>query len=231
MQCFMMVMYVWVARLLHSNNMKKINLKKFTLRIFQHLPETEMRITIPTLFTLSRIVVIPIIIGAMVTGSWGCAFFFFVFACLTDVVDGLLARYLNEKTFLGACLDPIADKLLLISCFFTLAFISTPLFSVPRWFVFFVVAKEIIQIAGAIIIYAIRGHLNVQPTILGKTTTCIQMVFIIWLFACYFLCWVPIKTYYTMLGIMIFFISATFVQYARIGLRMVSLPFVARRAK
>jgi cardiolipin synthase len=202
--------------------MKKINLKKFTLHIFQHLPETEMRITIPTLFTLARIIVVPVIVGAMVMGWWGCAFFFFVFACLTDVIDGLLARFLNEKTFLGACLDPIADKLLLISCFFTLAFVSTPLFSVPRWFVFFVISKEMIQLAGASIVYAIRGHLNVQPTILGKTTTCIQMIFIMWLFACYFFCWVPMKTYYTMLGIMILFIGGSFMQYAHIGLRMVN---------
>jgi cardiolipin synthase len=203
--------------------MKKINLKKFTLRIFQHLPDTEKRITIPTLCTLSRIIVIPVIVGSMIMGCWGCAFFFFVFACLTDVIDGLLARYLNEKTFLGACLDPIADKLLLISCFFTLAFVSTPLFSVPRWFVLFVVSKEVIQIAGACIIYYSRGYLNVQPTVLGKTTTFIQMIFIIWLFACYFFCWMPIKTYYTMLGIMIFFISGSFIQYTRIGLRALNL--------
>jgi cardiolipin synthase (CMP-forming) len=203
--------------------MKKINLKKFTLRIFQHLPATEMRITIPTLFTLSRIIVIPIIVVSMVLSWWGCAFFFFVFACLTDVIDGLLARFLNEKTFLGACLDPIADKLLLISCFFTLAFVSTPLFSVPRWFVFFVISKEMIQVAGAALIYYTRGYLNVQPTVLGKTTTFIQMIFIIWLFACYFFCWVPIKTYYTMLGIMVFFIGGSFIQYAYIGLRSLNL--------
>lgn len=203
--------------------MKKINLKKFTLRIFQHLPETEKRITIPTIFTLLRIILIPVIVGAMITGSWGYAFLFFVFACLTDVIDGLLARFLNEKTFLGACLDPVADKLLLISCFFTLAFVSTPLFSIPRWFVFFVISKEAIQLTGASIIYYTRGYLNVQPTILGKTTTLIQMTFIIWLFACYFFCWVPLKTYYTMLGIMIFFISATFVQYAHIGLQSFNL--------
>ena len=200
--------------------MKKINLAKFTLRIFRHLPDAEKRITIPTLFTLLRIVLVPIIIGSMIVGWWGFAFFFFVFACSTDVIDGLLARLLNEKTFLGACLDPIADKLLLISCFFTLAFISTPLFSIPRWFVLFVVSKEMIQITGAFIVYRVRGHLDVQPTLLGKTTTFIQMIFIMWLFACYFFCWVPIKTYYTMLGIMILFIGASFGQYVRIGLRM-----------
>lgn len=199
--------------------MKKINLRKFTLRIFSHLPDAEKRITIPTLFTIARIVVVPIIVGAMIAHLWGIAFFFFVFACLTDLIDGFLARVLNEKTFLGACLDPVADKLLLLSCFFTLAFISTPLFSIPRWFVLFVVSKEVIQIAGALIIYYIRGHLDVRPTLLGKTTTCIQMIFIMWLFACYFFCWVPIKTYYVMLGIMTIFIGASFMQYARIGIR------------
>src|SRR5690349_20790870 len=118
--------------------MKKINLTKFTLRIFRRLPEAEKRITIPTLFTILRIVLVPIIVGAMVAGWWGCAFLFFVVACLTDVIDGLLARLLNEKTLFGAFLDPIADKLLLISCFFTLAFVTTPLFLIPRWFVLFV---------------------------------------------------------------------------------------------
>lgn len=203
--------------------MKKINLAKFTLRIFRRLPDAEKRITIPTMFTLLRILLVPIILIAMVAGCWGYAFFFFVIACFTDVIDGLLARLLNEKTFLGACLDPIADKLLLISCFFTLAFVTTPLFSVPRWFVLFVVSKEMIQIIGAVIIYRLRGHLDVQPTLLGKTTTCIQMVFIMWLFACYFFGWIATKTYYTMLGVMIFFISASFAQYVRIGLRMINL--------
>ena len=200
--------------------MKKINLKKFKLSIFKQVPDAEKRITIPTLFTLSRIMVVPAIIGSMIVGCWGCAFFFFVFACLTDVIDGFLARILNEKTFLGACLDPIADKLLLTSCFFALAFVSTPLFVIPRWFVLFVVSKELIQVIAACVIYRIRGHLNVQPTILGKMTTCIQMIFIMWLFACYFFCWMPIKTYYTMLGIMMILITASFVQYARIGLRI-----------
>ena len=201
--------------------MKKINLSQFTLRIFRHLPDAEKRITIPTTFTLLRIILVPFIVGVMIVGCWGYAFFFFVFACFTDIIDGLLARLLNEKTFLGACLDPIADKFLLISCFFTLAFISTPLFLIPQWFVFFVMSKEMILVVGSFIMYRLYGHLDVQPTLLGKTTTCIQMIFIMWLFACYFFCWLPINTYYTMLGIMMFFIGASFIQYVRIALRMI----------
>jgi cardiolipin synthase (CMP-forming) len=203
--------------------MKKINLAQFTFNIFKYLPDAEKRVTIPTIFTILRIILVPIVVVFMVVGFWGYAFFFFVFACLTDVIDGLLARLLNEKTFLGACLDPIADKLLITSCFFTLAFVSTQLFSIPRWFVWCVVSKEIIQVIGAFIIYYVRGHLDVQPTLLGKVTTCIQMIFIMWLFACYFFCWMPIKTYYTMLSVMIFFISASFAQYVRIGLRTIKM--------
>lgn len=198
--------------------MKKINLSRFTLKIFNTLPASEKRITIATLFTIIRIFLVPIIVLAMISNVWSIAFFFFVFACITDLIDGFLARLLHEKTFLGAFLDPIADKLLLVSCFATLAFISTPLFSVPYWFVCFVIGKEMIQSIGAIIIYCQCGYLDIQPTFLGKTTTALQMIFIIWLFSCYFFYWVPIKTYYTMLSLMIILISASFIQYAYIGL-------------
>lgn len=202
--------------------MIKVNLSRFTLRVFNHLPTAEKRITLPTLFTIARIAIVPLVIVAMINAWWASAFFFFVFACLTDLIDGFLARLLNEKTFLGAFLDPIADKLLLISCFFTLAFISTPLFSVPRLFVFFVISKELLQLVGAVIVYCARGYLNIQPTLLGKLTTSIQMFFIVWLFSCYFLCWIPIKTYYVMLFTMICFIGASFIQYVNIGLHILT---------
>ena len=179
-------------------------------------------LTIPTLFTLARIAMIPFIVIAMIQQAWGMAFFLFVCACLTDFIDGFLARLLNQKTFLGACLDPIADKLLLLSCFATLAFIQTPLCAIPHWFVLFVISREFLQIAGAIIIYCIKGHCDIQPTLLGKTTACMQMIFIMWLFFCYFFCWLPIKTYYGMLGVVILLIGASFVQYASIGLSMIT---------
>jgi cardiolipin synthase len=199
---------------------KKINLSRFTLRIFNRLPAREMRITVPTLFTIARIAVTPIIVAAMIKSWWGTALLFFTFACLTDLIDGFLARALNVKTFLGACLDPIADKLLLIACFSTLAFVSTPVFAIPQAFVFFIMGKELLQLSGAGIIYWLQGHLDVKPTMLGKTTTCIQMLFIMWLFACYFFCWVPIKTYYVMLSILVIFMSVSLMQYIKIGVRM-----------
>ncbi len=178
----------------------------------------ETVITVPTWFTIVRIVLVPCIVWAMVGQQWGMAFGLFIAASLTDAVDGTLARLTGQQSFLGACLDPLADKFLLLSVFFTLAFVQSPLFAIPLWFVRTVLAKEIVQIGGAAAIFALRGDLTVQPTLLGKLTTVVQMSFIAWLFACYFFHWLPVKTYYTMLGLMLALVGASFVQYAQMGL-------------
>ena len=197
----------------------RIKRPRLTFAFLKRLPSHETRMTVATMVTLARIALVPVIVGSMVIGQWGTAFSFFVVAALTDLFDGLLARWNDEKTFLGACLDPIADKILLVSCFFTLGFVQSPLFSIPLWFVALVVCKEVLQITGSILFYYNRGYLDVQPTMLGKSTTVYQMGFIVWLFACYFFHWVPTKTYYVMLSTMVGLICASFVQYALIGLR------------
>ncbi|HEB41618.1 MAG TPA: CDP-alcohol phosphatidyltransferase family protein [Candidatus Dependentiae bacterium] len=199
--------------------MKRINLRKFNIRLLTRLSAQEKRITIATLFTITRLVLTPFIVGAMVSGYWGIAFLLFVFAALTDVIDGALAQLCEQKTFLGACLDPIADKILLLSCFATLAFIDTPLFTIPRWFVLFILGKEVLQVGGAIVLYNMKGHLDVRPTLLGKLTMVAQVCFIIWLFACYFFHWMPIKTYYTMLSVLLILVFAALAQYVVIGMK------------
>ncbi|MCK5633268.1 CDP-alcohol phosphatidyltransferase family protein [bacterium] len=193
-------------------------MKKFSFRLLSSLPPEEKKITISTLFTIGRIVLTPFIVVAMIFGSWGAAFWLFVVSSSFDIVDGNLARILNQQTFLGACLDPIADKILLISCFATLAFVQSPLFSVPLWFVLLVLFKELIVFTGALTIYCKKGHLEVRPTILGKATTVAQVWFIIWLFACYFFGWMPIKTYYTALGLLFTLVVLSLFQYVRLGL-------------
>lgn len=186
---------------------------------FPALPAHEMRLTIPTLLTLARIVLAFFVIQAMITHYWGTAFVIFLSAAFTDILDGGLARFWNEKTFLGACLDPIADKILVLAIFFTLAFVQSPLFHIPLWFVWVVFIKELILIVGSCAIYYKTGSLEINPTWLGKTTMFIQIAFITWLFACYFFKWVPIKTYYTMLGVVILCAIASLLHYLWIGLR------------
>lgn len=192
---------------------------KLSFSFLKKLPDHEKKITLSTLLTLVRIALTPFIVASMIAHHWGIACTLFCIAACTDILDGNIARWLNEKTFLGACLDPIADKFLVLSCFFTLAFVQSPLFSIPLWFVWLVLCKELILIGGAIILYNIKGHIEMQPTVLGKTTTVMQMGFIIWLFACYFFSWIPVKTYYCMLGIVIVLVFSSLLHYIFIGIK------------
>ena len=178
-----------------------------------------MKITIPTFFTLIRIALVPVIILSMCQQDWGAAFLLFLTAASTDVIDGALARFWDEKTFLGACLDPIADKFLVLSIFCTLAFVQSPLFAIPLWFVLVVFIKELILISGSLWVYMLTGSVEITPTWLGKATMLIQVSFIAWLFACYFFHWVPIKTYYTMLGVVIVCAGASLLHYLLLGVR------------
>ena len=192
-------------------------MKKFSFQFFKNLPAREKKITVSTMLTIARFILIPFISWAMIDNHWHLAFIFFIVAALTDVLDGWIARRFNQRTFLGAALDPLADKLLVIVIFSTLLFIQPFLFKIPLWLVLLVLIKELIQITGAIIIYCVRGYLNIAPTLLGKANGLVQTTFITWLFSCHFFNWAPIKTYYAMLGCVTSFVILTFLDYARIG--------------
>lgn len=196
-------------------------MKKFSFHLFKKLPASEKKITFSTTLTLIRFILIPFIVASMIMNHWYAAFILFVSAAITDILDGWFARWFNERTFLGAALDPLADKCLVIAVFATLAFYQSPLFTIPRWFVAMVLIKELIQVAGAIIIYSLKGHLTIAPTKLGKLTMVIQSAFITWLFSCYFFHWVPIKTYFVMLASVSSLVLLTFIDYARIGFSQV----------
>ena len=173
------------------------------------------RISFPTVLTITRIILIPPIVYAMMHNWWGIACTFFVIAALTDILDGMIARWWNDKTWLGACLDPVADKLLILSCFFALTLVHGPLI-IPSWFVAIVLIKELLLIAGTIAVFCIRGYIPIQPVFLGKSAMFVQTLFIMWLFACSFFHWMPIKTYYAMLGLVLITVCASFIHYVSI---------------
>src|SRR3990172_4194662 len=95
---------------------------------------------LPNYITLVRIVLIPFFINLMIYGYYGSALAVFVAACVTDALDGLIARVTNSMTELGALLDPIADKLLILSAFVTLVLLKM----LPVWLVIFVVSRDVI---------------------------------------------------------------------------------------
>jgi cardiolipin synthase len=192
-------------------------MKKLTWKSLSRIPLHERRITFSTMITIMRIILAPCVVVAMMYGTWGKAFILFLIASMTDFLDGNMARLLNEQTFLGACLDPIADKILLVPCFMTLAFIKTPLFIIPLWFVLVVLVRELIVLGGALMVYYVNGYIAIKPPLLSKLTTMMQMIFIIWLFACYFFQWEPKKTYFTMLSLLLVLVVSSLLQYIYIG--------------
>ena len=93
-------------------------------------------------------------------------------------------------------------------------------FLVFLWFVYIILAKELLLVLGVILFILFYPQNIIQPTLLGKLTTTMQMLFIVWLFACYFFGWMPIKTYWVMLSLLLCLVVATLCQYIRIGISL-----------
>jgi len=175
--------------------------------------------TVSNLLTISRIFFVPIIIYGVIHNNWLLSFAFLIIAAITDVLDGYLARLFNECTKLGKCLDPLADKFLLVSVFAALSFVNSPSFSIPSWFVFLLFLRETIIVGGVLFLMIFGVDLNIQPSIGGKMTTFFQVLFILWIFVCYFVGWNPVKTYYLSLFMLAAISIASFGQYALMGFR------------
>ena len=121
--------------------------------------------------TLFRLLVIPLVLIAMLYGHHGWALALFLVAGITDGIDGLVARKLNQRTQLGAYLDPIADKFLLTSSFFMLALIG----SVPWWVTILVLSRDFLIMTTILVINLATGIREFPPSVLGKWNTTIQI--------------------------------------------------------
>lgn len=106
----------------------------------------------------------------------------FAVAAICDGVDGYIARHYNQRSELGAILDPLADKLLLISGILVLSFTSSPhLQNVPLWLTVTILARDVMLVAGLAVIHLTVGKVKVRPRVLGKIATVLQMVVVIWI--------------------------------------------------
>ncbi len=126
---------------------------------------------LPNYITLLRIVLIPFFMDLMIYGYYQGALAVFAAACVTDALDGMIARMTGTKTELGAFLDPIADKLLIVSAFVTLVLLGM----LPVWLVIVVVSRDILLVLGSIVIYITGKKFHSRPTFIGKTTTVLQL--------------------------------------------------------
>lgn len=130
---------------------------------------------LPNLLTAARILLIPLFVGLLLYERHGAAALVFCGAGLTDLLDGFLARRLKSLTRLGAFLDPLADKLLSVSSFITLA-VKGP---IPAWFVVIVISRDVIISLGTLLLTLSDGAFDIVPSPLGKVTTFLQFVTIL----------------------------------------------------
>jgi len=130
---------------------------------------------IPNSLTILRILLIPCYIGLLVYGKFDQALIVLLVAGLTDALDGAIARMKNQYTRLGAVLDPLADKMLLISGFITLSMIHL----VPSWVTILVVSRDVILMLGTAVAHFTDSRVDITPTFLGKGTTFLQLSYVV----------------------------------------------------
>jgi len=130
--------------------------------------------TVPNQITLLRLGFLPIFLILISYEHYRWALAVLVLAGLSDGIDGLLARQLNQRSSLGAYLDPIADKLLLSSSFVILAFKK----EIAWWLTIIVLSRDVIILVVAVVIILIWGYRPFPPSLLGKMTTFLQIVLV-----------------------------------------------------
>lgn len=128
--------------------------------------------SIPNLITLGRIILVPVVFWLLVSGQVQAAFFAFLLAGVSDGVDGFLAKRFGWQTELGAYLDPMADKLLIVSIFVALGVLK----ELPSWIVIAVVSRDILIIAAVVLSWLLDHPVRVKPFWISKANTAAQIV-------------------------------------------------------
>lgn len=139
--------------------------------------------------TIFRILLIPFFVVQMLyyvrTGGnlhWLLALSAFAVAALLDGVDGYVARRFNQKSELGAILDPMADKFLLVSAILLLSRDSNEYFAqIPLWLTATIIGRDVLLVIGLGIIHYTFGKVAVRPSMLGKIATVLQMAMVLWI--------------------------------------------------
>jgi cardiolipin synthase (CMP-forming) len=137
-------------------------------------------LTVANLITVLRLILIPVFVTALYYQRFVWALGIFLFAALTDGLDGLVARSFNQKTQLGAILDPMADKLLLVTAFIILSlprFTNTP--PIPFWLTATAISRDVFIVLGALLINMTTGFSDFRPSLPGKLNTFVQIVMVV----------------------------------------------------
>jgi cardiolipin synthase len=132
------------------------------------------QLTIANQLTILRIALVPAFVVLMLYDRLGAALAIFLIAGITDALDGLAARLAGQRTTIGAWLDPVADKLLLVSAFVMLTLPSVPLTNhLPAWLTVVVISRDVFIVAFVAIVNLAIGPRTFKPSLLGKSATAV----------------------------------------------------------
>lgn len=129
-------------------------------------------LSIPNVITLARIFMVPVIFWLLVNRRFETAFFGFAIAGISDAVDGWLAKRFGWQTELGAYLDPVADKLLLVTVFVALGVLG----ELPSWLVIAVVSRDILIVIAVVLAWGLGNPVAIKPYRISKANTAAQIV-------------------------------------------------------
>ncbi|MBN8919261.1 MAG: CDP-alcohol phosphatidyltransferase family protein [Rhizobiales bacterium] len=128
---------------------------------------------LPNLITLARILSVPVVVWAIAAHEMLFAFVLFLAAGLSDAVDGFLAKRFGMQSELGAYLDPLADKVLIVSIYVALGITE----AVPRWLVILVVSRDLMIIGAVILSWLVDKPMSMRPLVISKINTVAQILF------------------------------------------------------
>lgn len=126
---------------------------------------SERVFNLPNVITLLRLVAVPVVAWLILHEHWEVACWLFLAAAVSDGIDGLLARWLNQMTPLGAALDSVADKALGLVTLVMLTHVG----AIPLWVMLAILLRDTVIVLGALSYRGMAGHLEIHPTWLGKT--------------------------------------------------------------
>ena len=133
-----------------------------------------MSMNIPNLITIGRILLVPFTVWLIISEAYGFAFAAFLAAGISDGVDGYLARRFAMRTELGALLDPIADKTLMVSIFVSLGALKV----IPAWLVILVVSRDVLIVGAVLLAWVVDKPMRMVPMMLSKVNTVAQISFL-----------------------------------------------------
>jgi cardiolipin synthase len=172
--------------------------------------------TVPNLLTLIRILLTPILICFLAERKVNQALVVFLIAGLTDGLDGFCARLFRQQSRLGAILDPLADKFLLVSSFLILGRIGL----IPGWLVVIAVARDVVIVTGTMFLFLLHYRVEIRPTRLGKLTTLLQLMSVLFALSSSLIT-APSGVYSSLFAATALFSVATGIQYVRNGIMLV----------